>query len=128
MRAFKAVVDVIKEQAKADPDVHNKLLVAHWYAQTYKFDQFVDLKDLCLRLKDHLRLAECDVVVTNRSLHHQGGLQRLRVPTFARSVNLLPVGLRVARLQAFEVCTGDRLVRFPRDAHQGDPTAAEKDS
>ena len=26
---------------------HKKLLLAHWYAQTYKFDQYVDLKDLC---------------------------------------------------------------------------------
>ena len=28
-----------------------KVLLAHWYAQTYKADQFVDLKDLCTQLQ-----------------------------------------------------------------------------
>jgi hypothetical protein len=30
---------------------HKKILLAHWYAQTYKFDQFVDLKDFCDQLQ-----------------------------------------------------------------------------
>jgi hypothetical protein len=30
-----------------DKASHEKLLLAHWYAQTYKSDQFVDLRDLC---------------------------------------------------------------------------------
>ena len=33
------------------PADDNKLLLAHWYAQTYKFDQFVDLKDLCIQIQ-----------------------------------------------------------------------------
>ena len=33
---------------------HNQLLLAHWYTQTYKFDQYADLKDLCLRIIEHL--------------------------------------------------------------------------
>ena len=34
---------------KAD---HEKVLLAHWYAQTYKSDQFVDLKDLCAQMAE----------------------------------------------------------------------------
>jgi hypothetical protein len=30
---------------------HKKLLLAHWYAQTYKYDQYVDLKDLCAQIQ-----------------------------------------------------------------------------
>ena len=28
-----------------------KVLLAHWYAQTYKFDQYVDLRDFCVQLQ-----------------------------------------------------------------------------
>jgi hypothetical protein len=31
---------------------HDRLLLAHWYAQTYKFEQYVDLKDLCGQLAE----------------------------------------------------------------------------
>jgi len=34
--------------------LHNKVLLAHWYAQTYKYEQFVDLKDLCGQLEERL--------------------------------------------------------------------------
>ena len=33
---------------------HDRILLAHWYAQTYKADQFVDLLDLCHQLKRFL--------------------------------------------------------------------------
>ncbi len=35
------------ELKKLDKSGHERFLLAHWYAQTYKFDQFVDLEDLC---------------------------------------------------------------------------------
>jgi hypothetical protein len=31
---------------------HERTLLAHWYAQTYKADQFVDLKDFCDKLRE----------------------------------------------------------------------------
>ena len=34
-----------------DRKTHDKILLAHWYAQTYKSDQFVDLIDLCEQLR-----------------------------------------------------------------------------
>jgi hypothetical protein len=34
-----------------DPTGHRSVLVAHWYAQTFKFDQYVDLRDFCGQLK-----------------------------------------------------------------------------
>lgn len=40
---FASLVTALKGQ----PDARNKLISAHWNAQTYKSDQFVDLKDLC---------------------------------------------------------------------------------
>ncbi len=44
VRAFRALVDAAHYTTTAeDQEGHNKLLLAHWYAQTYKFDQFVDL-------------------------------------------------------------------------------------
>jgi hypothetical protein len=30
---------------------HERVLLAHWYSQTYKFDQYVDLRDFCRQLK-----------------------------------------------------------------------------
>ena len=33
-------------------DRFDRIVLAHWYAQTYKADQFVDLKDLCERIKE----------------------------------------------------------------------------
>lgn len=37
---------------------HEQLVLAHWYAQTYKFDQYVDLRDLCTQIPDKIpRLA-----------------------------------------------------------------------
>ena len=32
-------------------EFHEQLVLAHWYAQTYKSNQFVDLKDLCEQIK-----------------------------------------------------------------------------
>ena len=58
--AFKALVaslsDVLAKDNTTDKEPatranHNRLLLAHWHAQTYKADQFVDLKDLCEQLK-----------------------------------------------------------------------------
>jgi hypothetical protein len=47
-RAFGALVG---ELERLDAAGHNRLLLAHWYAQTYKFEQFVDLWDLCEQIK-----------------------------------------------------------------------------
>ena len=38
---------LVTELNRLDAAGHNTLLLAHWYAQTYKFDQYVDLWDLC---------------------------------------------------------------------------------
>jgi len=38
-----------------DPDQLRRILLAHWEAQTYKFDQFVDIKDFCDRLIDRFK-------------------------------------------------------------------------
>ncbi len=46
--AFAGLVRALKE---IDPAGHEKLLLAHWYAQTYKNEQFVDLRDLCERMR-----------------------------------------------------------------------------
>ena len=42
--SLKGLVTALEGLDKAG---HEKVLLAHWYAQTYKDDQFVDLKDLC---------------------------------------------------------------------------------
>jgi cysteine peptidase C11 family protein len=39
--------ELVKHLEQLDEAGHNGLLLAHWYAQTYKFDQYVDLWDLC---------------------------------------------------------------------------------
>jgi hypothetical protein len=46
---FKELVEALGDQ----PEKHNKLTSAHWRAQTYKSDQYVDLKDLCDQI-DHV--------------------------------------------------------------------------
>jgi hypothetical protein len=47
---LKTVVDALKKLTSTllGKD-HKRLLLAHWYAQTYKFDQYVDLVDFCER-------------------------------------------------------------------------------
>ena len=52
--AFRVLVEKLKTTTAEDEEAHNKLLLAHWYAQTYKFDQYVDLKDLCIQIKKQL--------------------------------------------------------------------------
>ena len=44
-----------RAEAEADAEQmrrasHHKIVLAHWYAQTYKSDQFVDLRDLCVQI------------------------------------------------------------------------------
>ena len=40
--------------------------MAHWYAQTYKFDQYVDLRDLCKRIAEKIpRLHDHSMAVAN---------------------------------------------------------------
>src|SRR4029077_86974 len=56
IRLGKAMVDVgtsvtaLAQALKAEQD-QNRILLAHWYAQTYKSDQFVDVRDFCLQLQ-----------------------------------------------------------------------------
>jgi hypothetical protein len=45
---FAKLVAALRDQ----PKVHSKLTAAHWRAQTYKSDQYVDLKDLCDQLQE----------------------------------------------------------------------------
>ena len=59
-----AVTDLVKKLKELKNEGHNRLLLAHWYAQTYQFDQYVDLKDLCEHIETFLpdlRL-ECHMV------------------------------------------------------------------
>ena len=63
-RAFKALVAQLDALPDAD---HDKILLAHWYAQTYKADQFVDLRDLCVQIQtqlgqDHPAASACEGV------------------------------------------------------------------
>jgi len=44
---FVSLVAPLRQQLKIDPEVRNRLTSAHWNAQTFKSDQFVDLEDLC---------------------------------------------------------------------------------
>ncbi len=44
---FGSLVTALKNQLKGPSDARNKLISAHWRAQTYKSHQYVDLKDLC---------------------------------------------------------------------------------
>ena len=41
---------------KLDRRSHEKVLLAHWYSQTYKFDQYVDLRDFCRQLRNQFRV------------------------------------------------------------------------
>jgi hypothetical protein len=50
--AFSRLVEGLHSVEARD---HNEIVLAHWYAQTYKFDQFVDLADLCDQLRLHVR-------------------------------------------------------------------------
>ena len=63
--AFEALVKSLEKFTAAD---HDKLLLAHWYAQTYKFDQFVDLMDLCSQIQKQFGHGElwnlCEAVIT----------------------------------------------------------------
>ena len=43
--------ELVKALEGSGEESHDKLLLAHWYAQTYKADQFVDLKDLCAQIQ-----------------------------------------------------------------------------
>lgn len=45
-----ALKELVKQLLKGSRESHDRVLLAHWYAQTYKFDQYVDLLDLCHRL------------------------------------------------------------------------------
>jgi hypothetical protein len=47
MDALKTDFGSLVTALKGQPDARNNLTYAHWRAQTYKSDQFVDLKDLC---------------------------------------------------------------------------------
>ena len=110
MTSFKALVTRLNGLEKRG---HNQLLLAHWYTQTYKFDQYADLKDLCLRIIEQLagvfhRVQGGDQRA--RGVRHQVGLQRLRVSALARAVDLFSLGLRLPRLQKPAVCAGDGLV------------------
>jgi hypothetical protein len=42
---------------------HDKLLLAHWYAQTYKFDQYVDLRDLCTQISEKIPRLRSQAVI-----------------------------------------------------------------
>ena len=42
---------LVTELSRLDTPDHEKVLLAHWYAQTYKYEQFVDLRDLCDRME-----------------------------------------------------------------------------
>src|SRR5262249_49546556 len=61
--AFTALVEALRKEGR-----HDAVLLAHWYAQTYKSDQFVDLKDLCVQIQkqfpnnDSVRV-RCDEVI-----------------------------------------------------------------
>ncbi len=46
-KAFGEFVTTLKQQLEIHPEVCNRLTAAHWNAQTFKSDQFVDLEDLC---------------------------------------------------------------------------------
>ena len=48
--AFKSLTEALVDHTAENG--HDAVLLAHWYAQTYKFDQFVDLADLCYRLQE----------------------------------------------------------------------------
>jgi hypothetical protein len=44
--------ELAAELKKLDKAGHERVLLAHWYAQTFKFDQFVDLADLCVQIME----------------------------------------------------------------------------
>ena len=48
----KAVGDLSTALKTADKD---RITLAHWYAQTYKSDQFIDLRDFCVQAYDRFR-------------------------------------------------------------------------
>jgi hypothetical protein len=48
---FKALVGMLRA---LDGAGHDQLVLAHWYAQTYKYEQFVDLRDLCDQIRKRL--------------------------------------------------------------------------
>ncbi|HSL20147.1 MAG TPA: clostripain-related cysteine peptidase [Vicinamibacterales bacterium] len=51
--AFRKLVVTLKDSPQ-----HDKLLLAHWYAQTYKAHQFVDLMDLCGQIRERFAPGE----------------------------------------------------------------------
>jgi hypothetical protein len=69
VKAVRALVTALPKDTEKDRALHERVLLAHWFAQTYKFDQFVDLKDLCEQLKkkcpDIPNLPDaCEAVIT----------------------------------------------------------------
>ncbi len=78
-RSSRALVTALERSRGDSRRQHDRLLLAHWYAQTYKSDQFVDLKDLCDAAMKKLpganagELAICDAEVIDGSdgLRHQ---------------------------------------------------------
>ena len=52
-----ALRDAVRQLADAfiplTKEQHQKVLLAHWYAQTYKFNQYVDLRDFCEQAKEY---------------------------------------------------------------------------
>lgn len=56
-----AVAEISQIFKGFDKQEHEKLLLAHWYAQTYKFDQFVDVYDLCEQMKPLFKESRPDV-------------------------------------------------------------------
>ena len=59
---------LVKSLEKFTRGGSQETLLAHWYAQTYKFDQFVDLMDLCSQIQEQFGHGElwnlCKAVIT----------------------------------------------------------------
>ena len=99
---------------------HNKLLLAHWYAQTYKFDSIVDLKDSVSSTKKRScpNWLECDIVIhAVDQCVLQVGLQRLRLQHSHGLSIYFPWAVVSPDYRHLEFAKKTAVARVPPDIH-----------
>ena len=98
---------------------HEKLLLAHWYAQSTRPIGSLDLADFCCdqvqgRLPEAIRDRPSRVhrchrgnSPWSRALHHQVRVQRLRHSAFVRSLRLFPRAVVAPEYEGMDFAKGD---------------------
>ena len=125
-----AKIDAVKQHftplvaalSALDRKGHNNVLLAHWYAQTYKADQFVDLMDLCFQIQElfdkgsAVSKAPKPVIGALQGCIMKSGCSGFAYQHSHGLSNLFPLGVRVGGLSEPGLRSRDTLVRVSSGA------------